>query len=193
MKIGLVCPYDFAYPGGVTTHVESFGREFARLGHDVKIIAPSSQKPTPHSVPQLIPIGFPIPFPSNGSIARISVSLWLAPRIKTLLNREQFDVIHFHNPQTPLLPLLVLRFSKSINIGTFHAYHEEPKKYLIRKRLLKGSFGKLHGHIAVSPPVQQFMNRYFPADYKVIPNIVDVDHFEKRVKPIPEFMDGKII
>ena len=192
MKIALVSPYDFAYPGGVTAHIDDLGREFLRLGHDVKIIAPSSKSPSSLGLDNLIRLGVPVPVPSNGSVARISLSLWLIPKIKALLKRENFDVIHLHNPYTPLLPLLVLRFSRSLNIGTFHGFHEEEKRYLLRKRILRGSFERLHGCIAVSPPAREFMNRYFRADYQVIPNTVDVDHFASPASPIPELMDGKI-
>lgn len=35
------------------------------------------------------------------------------------------------------------------------------------------------------------MTRYFPADYQVIPNSIDVEHFSTASDPIPEFLDGK--
>jgi len=44
VKIALVSPYDYPYPGGVTNHVRHLHREFTELGHDVRIMAPSSNR-----------------------------------------------------------------------------------------------------------------------------------------------------
>ena len=33
MKIALVSPYDYPYPGGVVKHIFYLDREFRRLGH----------------------------------------------------------------------------------------------------------------------------------------------------------------
>jgi phosphatidylinositol alpha-mannosyltransferase len=192
MKIALVSPYDFAHPGGVTAHIVHLAAKFSQYGHEVKILAPSSKSANALNVENLIPLGYPVPVPSNGSVARISLSPWLVPKVKALLSRENFDVVHVHNPYTPLLPLIALRYSRSVNVATFHGFHEEEKRYRIRKRILKGSFEKIHGFIAVSPPVKEFMNHYYQADYHVIPNSIDVDWFASPLPPLTEFSDGKL-
>ena len=43
MKIALVCPYDFAYPGGVANHIRSLERRLTEMGDEVKVIAPASK------------------------------------------------------------------------------------------------------------------------------------------------------
>ena len=35
MKLALVSPYDFAYPGGVTEHVSHLAEQFLARGHEV--------------------------------------------------------------------------------------------------------------------------------------------------------------
>jgi phosphatidylinositol alpha-mannosyltransferase len=191
MKIALVSPYDFAYPGGVTTHVTHLSHEFTRWGHTVKILAPSSKPPSILKVDNLVHLGTPIPVPWSGSIARISVSAWLAPRIGALLEEERFDVIHLHEPFLPL-PLQVLGRSRTTNIGTFHAYRRRSPVYPWAKAPLARWSRKLHGRIAVSTPARDHINRYFPGEYQVIPNSIDVDHFARPAPPFPQFKDGKV-
>jgi phosphatidylinositol alpha-mannosyltransferase len=44
MKIALVSPYDYPYPGGVTEHVNALDKHFRALGHDTRIIAASEHR-----------------------------------------------------------------------------------------------------------------------------------------------------
>ena len=191
MNIALVSPYDYAYPGGANTHIALLTREFLRRGHRVKIVAPSSKSADTMGVENFVRLGIPIPIPANGSLARISFSVWLTPKVKALLKAEQFDVIHLHEPLTSLLSLAVLRNSRSLNIGTFHSFWTGTKRFQGFKHLVRPYFDRLHGRIAVSPPAGQFISRLFPAQYEVIPNPVDLGHFARPAPPLPQFQDGK--
>jgi len=93
-------------------------------------------------------VGKPYPIPSSGSIARITLSLRLAGRVKQILRDERFDIVHLHEPLVPALPITVLRFSEAINVGTFHAYSGGNLGYYYGRRILKRWFRKLHGKIA---------------------------------------------
>ncbi len=53
-------------------------------------------------------------------------------------------------------------------------------------------FRKLDERIAVSPVAHNYVKKYFPAEYEIIPNGVDTQHFNPKVKPIDKFTDGKI-
>jgi phosphatidylinositol alpha-mannosyltransferase len=192
MKIALVSPYDYAYPGGVTTHVSCLAREFSHQGHQVKILAPCSNSSSLRDNGDIVVLGRTIPVPSGGSIARINFSLWLLPRLRTILAEEGFDIIHLHEPSTPLLPWAVLCLSQTTNIGTFHAYHGDSRGYRFARSLLKKLFDRLDGRIAVSPPAKDFVARYFPGDYRIIPNGVDLHHFSNPAPPLEEFQDGKV-
>lgn len=191
MKIALVSPYDFAYPGGVTGHIGNLAREFIERGHQVRILAPSSTSASSASPYYLVPLGRTVPVPAGGSIARISFSVWLERRIKRLLEEERFDVIHLHEPLAPYLPLSVLRLSRTVNIGTFHAYHGSNRWYRWTRPILATWVRRLHGRTAVSTAAAGVVQRYFPGDYEIIPNGTDVDHFAQELPPFPEFRDGK--
>lgn len=192
MKIALVSPYDFAYPGGVTSHITSLAQEFLRRGHQVKILAPRSGGRGAADPSYFVPLGRTVPVPSGGSVARISFSVWLGRRVRRLLERERFDVIHLHEPLAPYLPLLVLHFSRSVNIGTFHAYHGSNRWYRWTGPILEQWVGRLHGRIAVSSAAAEFVRCFFPGEYEVIPNGIDVEHFAQELPPFREFCDGKV-
>src|SRR6185437_1988376 len=40
VRIALLSPYSWTYPGGVTRHIESLARELNESGHDARILAP---------------------------------------------------------------------------------------------------------------------------------------------------------
>lgn len=194
MKIALVSPYDFAHPGGVVNHVLALYKQFSLRGHEVRIIAPASQA-IPDCSNKFIQIGKPRPIPTSGSIARVTISLHLAPQIKAALSSEQFDIVHLHEPFMPMLCSAVLRFSDGPNIGTFHASGGNPGYnfgWPVTRWMLKRRSRKLTGKIAVSRAAMEFARKYVPGYYNIIPNGVDLMHFSPHVEPIDRFMDGKM-
>jgi len=192
MKIALVSPYDYPYPGGVTGHIAHLEENFRQMGHSVKIIAPSSSDKRAMAAENVLVVGRPVSIPVSGSIARIAVSPRLSGRVKQILDQERFDIVHLHEPLVPVLPITILRFSKSINIGTFHAYADRNLGYFYGKRILKRWFRKLDGKIAVSKPAMEFVRQYFPGYYNIIPNGIDYEHFSAEVPALPEFDDGRL-
>jgi len=194
MKIALVSPYDFAYPSGVNIHVSSLEHQFTRMGHDVRIIAPLSGNVS-DSGGKFIRIGTPIPIPAGGTICRITISLRLGPTIKSVLSRENFDIIHLHEPFMPMLCSAVLRFSNTANVATFHAFDGKPGYRFgrpISTIMLRRRLHKLDGKIAVSKAAMEFASKYVPGYYNIIPNGIDLELFSPDVSPISEFCDGKL-
>ncbi|MCL2706974.1 MAG: glycosyltransferase family 4 protein [Dehalococcoidia bacterium] len=195
MKIALVSPYDFAHPGGVVSHIRALDEEFTKLGHDVRVIAPAARKNWVSFGDRFIPIGKPRSIPASGSITRISLSLRLASAIQKALASERFDVVHLHEPFMPMLCSAVLRFSDALNIGTFHAYAGRPGYWLgwpVTTVLLNRRNRKLTGYIAVSELAKKYAAKHVSGEFTVIPNGVDLNHFNTQVSPIPGYDDGKI-
>lgn len=191
MKIAQVSPYDYAYPSGVVDHIRHLVSEFQRVGHTVKIIAPSSSDQS-EVQDNVYKIGGIVPVPFSGSIARISLSPRAYRTIKRILQQEQFDVIHIHEPLVPVMGPVVLRHSKTLNVGTFHAYRESDFAYYYGKPILQRFIGRVHGRICVSQSARQLVERYFPGEYTVIPNGIDPSRFaHPDVAPFPRWMDGR--
>ena len=184
LKVGLVSAYDATRPGGVGEHVRHLAEELRARGHGVRILAPASDSEHAAAIEGLVPLGRALPVPANGSIARISLSFHLARRIRRTLDQERFDVLHFHEPLMPALPVTALRLNRhGVNVGTFHAYARQNLGYYYGRPILRRLFRRLDACIAVSEPARTFVNRYFPADYHVIPNGVDVSRFRPGLEP----------
>lgn len=193
MKIALVSPYDFAYPGGVVNHITALERCFTEMGHEVKVIAPVSSAVSVFG-DRFIPIGRPRGIPTNGSIVRITLSIRLAARIKEVLAAEHFDIIHFHEPFMPMLCTAMLRFSDTVNVGTFHASHWHGvygAASLAFAPFIERRARKLDGKIAVSPVAMSYACQYVPGDYSIIPNGIDLKRFTPEVPKIEKYCDGK--
>jgi len=170
MKIALVSPYDFAYPGGVTNHIVSLERYLTQMVHEVKVIAPASKAVSVFG-DRFIPIGKPWPVPTSGTIIRITLSLKLASRIKAVLDKEKFDIVHLLEPFMPMLCSAVLSFSDGPNIGTFHTYNGRPGYnfgWLIGAIILKRCSRKLYGRIVVSKPAMEFASKHVPGHNDII-------------------------
>ncbi len=175
--------------------------ELERMGHQTGIITSATGEKGRRHEPKVTKLGWAMPIPWNGSIARIAVSPLLARQTRAVLEREQFDVIHLHEPLAPALPLTTLHVLKglhTVSVGTFHAF--APNNLVSMPRLsyasgrvfLQRYFDRLDGRIAVSPAAYQFVSRYFPGDYQIIPNGVDLHRFSVQAEPLPQFADGKL-
>ena len=200
VKIGLVSPYDWSYPGGVQDHITHLAAELRSRGHNVRILTPATGSRARQVEYGIYRLGWAAPLYVNGSIARVAVAPDLRGRIRALLERERFDVLHLHEPLASAIPLTVLHLqnaTSAVYVGTFHAYARRSLRstsewaYVSARAFLGRYVHRLHGRIAVSDPAREFVSRFFPGEYRVIPNGVDVRRFHPGVASLPEYLDGK--
>jgi phosphatidylinositol alpha-mannosyltransferase len=190
VKIAQVSPYDFGHPGGVPEHINHLRTEFTRLGHEVIVIAPRSKKGGIEVGDGFYGIGRTVGIPGNGSRVRLTFDVTLYAAVKELMRREQFDVVHLHEPLTPVLPYMVLLNSKSANVATFHAFRANNLWYTAFRPYMQFVLGRLDRRIAVSDPALEFVSQYFEGPYDVIPNGIDLENFGKKIEPFPWANDG---
>jgi phosphatidylinositol alpha-mannosyltransferase len=182
MKIALISPYDFPYPGGVTEHMMALARQLKQRGHQIQILAASSGYQG-QTAPDIRPVTRRVTtIPIAGATARVGLSPLGYVRLKSILCREAFDVLHLHEPLTPSLTwyalLLTRQLPQTVTVGTFHAYHERPNWLYARGRpIFSRFFARLDSLIAVSEVAGQFAGRMFPGDYRIIPNGIDLSRF----------------
>jgi phosphatidylinositol alpha-mannosyltransferase len=108
-----------------------------------------------------------------------------------MLKRERFDVIHHHEPLVPLLSMQILDRATCPNVATFHAFGGFSLSYWLGRPIGAHYLRKLDARIAVSSAARHFVSEYFPGDYRIIPNGVDVA-FYSGARPFPEYRDGKV-
>src|ERR1700730_3753687 len=144
LKLCLVSPYDFVHPGGVSEHVRHLAHELRERDHDVTIMAPSNELDDDHQIPGYVRIGRSVPIPGNGSVARIALSFHLVRRVRALLDAEAFDVVHYHEPMVPSLPIPVLPFPPGPTSAPSPWSQRRNLGYYYGRPFLKRYFKRLH-------------------------------------------------
>jgi phosphatidylinositol alpha-mannosyltransferase len=181
MKVGIVVPYSWSFWGAVVEHAELQADALRRLGLDVRLVMgndpPGSFTRVLHPrlgrhdqpPPEVIPIGRSVIVPANGSLPNIILSPRSVYRLKRVLERERFDLLHVHEPMTPTPGVATLALARCPLVATFHASGE-----LSWLKLAKPIWGfladRLDHRIAVSEPARESAARYFPGEYELIPN-----------------------
>jgi phosphatidylinositol alpha-mannosyltransferase len=179
LRIALVTEYYYPHLGGICEHVHFFAREARRYGHQVDII--TSNIPGARYEPHVIRIGKSQPIYANGSQARFTWGWELRKDLKRVFSLGQYDIIHVHSPLSPVLPVLAIEEANCPVVGTFHTYFDRSVGYAICKRYFQRRLDQLHAAIAVSHSTTIALNRYFEANWTIVPNGIDTDVFNPHV------------
>ena len=189
VRIALVSPYSYTYPGGVGRHVEALADELSTQGHEVRLLAPydpddrlaramhrgarPQRRPLPDHV---IPLGRTIGLPMNGAVSNLS----LCPEAVATLGKELrsggFDIVHVHEPNAAAAGWYATEVATAATVATFHTY----SRNWITGTMAANVFGarrlysKLSARIAVSEAAEWTARRFYGGRYRVIPNGVDL-------------------
>ncbi|HXV03587.1 MAG TPA: glycosyltransferase family 4 protein [Gaiellaceae bacterium] len=181
MKVGIVVPYSWSFWGAVVEHAELQAQALRDLGVETRTIMgndPPGQftralhprvgrdGPPP---PDVIPVGRSAIVPANASLPNIILGPRSVGRLRRTLERERFDLLHVHEPLTPVLSIGALALTRSPVVATFHASGD-----LGWAKLGMPVWGflldRIDVRIAVSEQARLTAWRYSPAAYEVIPN-----------------------
>ncbi len=181
MKVGIVVPYSWSYWGGVLEHAQNQTVALRALGVETRTIVGSDppgrltrilhprsgrHDPPPEGV---IPVGRSVIVPANDSLPNIVLSPGVYPRMKRLLERERFDLIHVHEPMTPAIAVVALALARCTTVATFHASGN--LGWMKAGMPVWGQLlDRLDARIAVSEQARASIARWAPGHYEIVPN-----------------------
>jgi phosphatidylinositol alpha-mannosyltransferase len=187
MRIALVSPYSWTYPGGVTGHIEALSAELRRTGHDVSVLAPvdppdrlsarlhHGAKPQERELPEwLVPLGRTFGFPANGAVSNLTLTPYALTHLRAELATGGYDVVHVHEPVVPVVAWDALAADVPV-VGTFHTYSSNRLTNNLGN--VAGAWlrlNRLRVRIAVSEAAAWTGRRFYGGRYRVIPNGVHI-------------------
>ncbi len=189
MRIALVSPYSWSYPGGVTRHIEALAERFIADGHHVRVLAPfdppdrlaavlhRGARPAAIELPEyVVSLGRTIGFKANGAVSNLSITPHGVATLHRELRTGGYDVVHIHEPVAPLISWVATDWTRLPLVGTFHSYSDKRLPNGIANLLgARRVLNHLHVRIAVSQAAAWTGGRWFGGHYRVIPNGVYVD------------------
>jgi phosphatidyl-myo-inositol alpha-mannosyltransferase len=184
MRVALVSPYSWTYPGGVTRHIEALAERFFAEGHEVRVLAPydpddrlsaalhRGAAPQPRELPDyVIPLGRTLGFPANGAVSNLSARAAGLSDMRRELRTGGFDVVHLHEPVVPVLCWDACVSTRLPLVATFHCYSTNRLTNNVANVLgARRLFNHLQVRIAVSEAAAWTAQRFFGGRYRIVPN-----------------------
>src|SRR3954447_14614774 len=184
MRVALVSPYSWTYPGGVTRHIEALAAELDRAGHDIRVLAPFDEdrrrtavlhrgaRPHVREVPEyLVPLGGTIGWAFNGAVSNLAGTPSTIATLRRELRAGAFDVVHVHEPVAPVVAWDALTSAGAPLVGTFHCYSESRPPHMAATLLgARRKLNHLNLRLAVSEAAAWTGRRFYGGHYRVVPN-----------------------
>ncbi|MBA2616366.1 MAG: glycosyltransferase family 4 protein [Actinobacteria bacterium] len=182
MKVGIVVPFSWSFWGGVPEHADHQARALLELGHDVRIIMghdPPGRltkmlhpRKGRHERPPsyVIPVGRSVIIPANGSLSNVILTPRSMLRIRQALERERFDVLHVHEPLTPIISAFALTQARSPVVSTSHVSGEALRWYPLAAAAWGMLAERIDVKLAVSEQARETARRFLGDPIEILPN-----------------------
>ena len=200
MRVALVSPFSWTYPGGVTRHIEALAEELLRQGHDVRVLTPvdrasravawlhAGARPAARPLPPYVTaLGGTIGLPMNGAVSNVALSPSSVARLRHELRTGGYDVVHVHSPDAAAISWDAVMSSPAPVVATFHAY--APSAVTTAVMQAAGGprrFNRMAVRIAVSEAAAWTVDRWYGGATRIIPNGVHLP----EPPPAPRVDDG---
>lgn len=192
MKIGFVLDDSLDKTDGVQQYVLTLGRWVHAQGHQVHYLVGHTQRTDiahVHSLSKNIQVHF--------NENRMSTPLPASRRrIKELLTKEQFDVLHVQLPYSPFLAGRVLAATPASTalVGTFHILpfsKIDDAAIRLLTLLQRHTYRRFDALLSVSGPAKEYADKILRQSTTLLPNMIDLQTL-RRGKINKELNDGKI-
>jgi phosphatidyl-myo-inositol alpha-mannosyltransferase len=209
VRIALVSPYSWTYPGGVTRHIEALSAELIAQGHETSILAPydpddalsrrvhRGARPQRLDPPEnFVSLGRTFGVPANGAVSNLTGLPTAILALRRELRQGGYDVAHIHEPIVPMIGWDALMSSGELPlVGTFHTYSTNQISNSLGALVFDGRrrMNRLHARIAVSEAAAWTARRFYGGRYRIVPNGVLVPQrvlVPERVLPGDDHDDG---
>ena len=189
MRVGLVSPYSYTYPGGVGRHIEALAQELIAQGHDARLLTPFDPPDRRARVlhrgaePERLPlpdygvaIGRTVGLPFNGAVSNLVVNPVACHRLGRELRQGGYDLVHVHEPNAALFGWHAVEVAPVPVVATFHTYSSNALLGHLAADVLgaRRMYRKLSARIAVSEAARWTAERFYGGHYRLIPNGVDL-------------------
>ncbi|HEU5004752.1 MAG TPA: glycosyltransferase family 4 protein [Candidatus Saccharimonadales bacterium] len=182
MKIALICPYHMFRGGGVQECVTALRQEYAARGHDAKIITPMPRDYEGEVPEHIITLG------TSMSTTAFAGSAWQwsfsvdNDAIDEVFQREQFDVLHFHEPWIPFWSRQLLGRANMATVGTQHGRFWETLTAKTVTTVVTPYVKSMVKHFdvftAVSEPATDWFRAVTHRPIIIVPNGIDLAKFQ---------------
>jgi len=182
VKVGIVVPFSWSFWGGVPEHADHQARALLDLGHDVRIIMGHDppgrltkmlhpregrhERPPPY----VIPVGRSVIVPANGSLSNIVLTPRSMLRIKRAIEQERFDVLHVHEPLTPIISVCALTQARGPVVSTSHVAGEALRWYLLAHKAWGMLAERIDVKLAVSERARESARPFLGDPIEILPN-----------------------
>jgi hypothetical protein len=185
-----VTPYPWEADNEVNAHVRRLAAALSSRGHRVLVLAPSrsqervrasrkalrAARAEPQQLlagsdggsPAVFAVGEVIDVAGGARRRPAALPIDVARTVEELLGAVELDFVHVHEPFAPSTSNAALRHSRALNVGSFHSSSERLLSTLVARRFVESFFGRLDARTASLPATAELMNRYFPADYRLL-------------------------
>ena len=201
MKICVVSDYFYPILGGITENVYNFTKYSRLAGHDTRLLTPYpvgyskdqieklDQELLPNAVMRF---GRHLPIFSNGSLSQLGITFGVHKKLTDLFEKEKFDVVHVHSPLAGFIPMMAIKYSNTLTVGTIHTFFTYNVWFERFKKYILNYYDGLDACIAVSESSKELIQRQLNRTPTVVPNGIDIDYFGACTDKIEKFDDGKI-